>query len=457
VFIDPSVAWGERQNWAWAYRSWRNNSYWNTKEDVRVGYESDTNGLSRSFFQLDTANLGGATIHKSTFRIKETWSWSCTPTPVELWSTGPISPQTTWERQPGKVSRLDTVAAAKGRPDCGAGNLEFNATEAAREAAAKGWSSVTLGLYASDESDKYQWKRFDPKTITLETEYNNPPDTPSSLATTPASSCTSGGLIGNTRVSLSALINDRDAGNLSAEYQLFKAGQSTPIATQALPANNGRVATWSVPDTALPNGDYTWQVRAVDQDGAASGWSAACKFSVDRNRPSKPPVINSAQFPNGSSGWPAGTAKARTAGTFTFDANGVIDVKELIYYTDFDAHHRVVPANGTVTITPPGSGAHFVHSYSVDQAGNRSDTTTYLYYAARSQGADGPKDLNGDGNPDIWTVDTRGTLLTYAGQGDGRFATATDAGLTFNGAQIDTFGDWNDDGYTSIHRPAPCG
>ncbi|MYT21739.1 VCBS repeat-containing protein, partial [Streptomyces sp. SID7760] len=44
VFIDPSVAWGERQNWAWAYRSWPKNSYWNTKQDVRVGYESETNG-----------------------------------------------------------------------------------------------------------------------------------------------------------------------------------------------------------------------------------------------------------------------------------------------------------------------------------------------------------------------------------------------------------------------------
>ncbi|WP_030295764.1 hypothetical protein [Streptomyces katrae] len=83
VYIDPSLAWGERQNWAWAYRSWPNNSYWNTKQDVRVGYESETNGLSRSF-QLDTTNLKGAQVTKSTFRAKKTWSWSCTATPVEL-------------------------------------------------------------------------------------------------------------------------------------------------------------------------------------------------------------------------------------------------------------------------------------------------------------------------------------------------------------------------------------
>ncbi|MER6776003.1 ricin-type beta-trefoil lectin domain protein [Streptomyces sp. NPDC000656] len=450
VYIDPSLAWGERQNWAWAYRSWPNNSYWNTKQDVRVGYESETNGLSRSFFQLDTANLKGAQVTKSTFRVKETWSWSCTATPVELWSTGAISPKTTWNNQPGKGRKLDTVTAAKGRAECGAGNLEFNATDLAKESASKGWSSITLGLYAPNEGDQYQWKRFDPKTITLETEYNNPPDTPSALGTSPSTSCANGGAIGNTRVGLYATFSDRDAGNLNAEYQVFKAGQSTPVATQTLPANNGKVTTWSVPDASLPSGDYTWQVRAKDGDGATSVWSPSCKFSVDRNRPSKPPVISSTQFPDGRNGWPATTGKARTPGTFTFNANGVTDVKEIIYSTDFEPWNRPVPASGSVTIAPSGSGPHYIYAYSVDKAGNRSDTTSYLYYATRSQTVDGPKDLNGDGNRDIWTVDSRGTLLMYAGQGNGKFAPAADGGVSFGGAQIDTFGDWDGDGYNDL-------
>lgn len=460
VYIDPSVAWGERQNWAWAYRSWPNNSYWNTKQDVRVGHESDTNGLSRSFFQLDTSNIKGALVSKSTFRVKETWAWSCTATPVELWSTGPISPQTTWNNQPGKVHRLATVTAAKGYEGCAPGNLEFDATEAAKESASKGWSSVTLGLYASNESDVYQWKRFDPKTITLETEYNNPPGKPTGLGTNPDGPCDATGRIapshsiGDARVSVYATVDDPDAGNLEAEFQLLKQatfpGGAKLIAEQGIAASKGKVATWSIPDATLPNGSYYWKVRAKDQDGAYSDWSYACSFTIDRSRPAKPPLISSAQFPDGRNGWPPTTGKARTPGTFTLSANGVTDAKEILYYTDTEPAPQAVAPGASVTVTPPGSGPHFVYAITVDKAGNRSDTATYLYYANRSQSQDGPNDLNGDGNRDIWTVDSRGSLLTYAGQGNGKFSAAAKGGVSFSGAQIGTQGDWDGDGYNDL-------
>ncbi|MER6780100.1 MULTISPECIES: FG-GAP-like repeat-containing protein [unclassified Streptomyces] len=448
VYIDPSVAWSEHHDWAWAYRSWPNNSYWNTKQDVRVGYESETNGLSRSFFQLDTANIKGAQITKSTFRIKETWSWSCTATPVELWSTEAISSDTTWNHQPKQRRMLDTVKAAKGRAECAAGNLEFNATSIAQEAASNGWNSLTLGLYAPNESDQYQWKRFDPKTIVLETEYNNPPATPTGLGTSPATSCTEGGVIGNTRIALYAKAEDADGGNLQAEFQLFKAGQSAPVATQALPALRGRVVTWAVPDATLVSGSYSWKVRITDQDNASSAWSSTCTFAVDRDRPSHPPVIGSAQFPDGSAGWPATTGVARTPGSFTFGANGETDLKEIWYYTDDQPRLKSVAPDASVTIVPPGAGPHHVYAYAIDKAGNRSDTATYTYYAKRSNLLDGPGDLNGDGNRDIWTLDAKDQLLTYTGQGNGTFvrAKSEDGGAAFGGAQIAYQGDWDGDG-----------
>ncbi len=453
VFIDPSWAWGERQNWTRVYKKYPNTSYWNSKDDVRVGYEAQTNGLSRSFFQFDTSNLKGTQVNKSTLRVRNTWSWSCQDRPVQLWHVNAISPKTTWNNQPGKIgsSPLYTVNDSKGwSKDCAAGNLEFDTTGLARQAASSGWSSVTVGLYAANESDTYGWKRFDPKTLTVETEYNNPPSTPAELGTNPSSSCTAGGAIGNARVSLHATIDDADGGNLQADFEIYGAGQSAPAVQQSIPANKGRVATWAVPDANLPDGDYTWRVRAKDQDNAYSAWSAACKFSIDRDRPSKPPLITSAQFPDGKNGWPSSTGKARNPGTFALGANGVTDAKEIVYYTDFDPGARAAAPGGSVTITPPGAGPHYVYAYTVDKAGNRSDTATYLYYAGRSAERDAPNDLNGDGQRDIWTLDKQGSLLSYAGQGNAKFSAAVNGGQNFLGAYIEASGDWGQDGYNDL-------
>lgn len=167
VYIDPSWAWGKRQNWTRVYKHYPKTSYWNTKEVVRVGYESETGGsdrISRSFFQLDTANLKGANVKSSTFRVRNTWSWSCQDRPVELWHVGAISPKTTWNNQPPQYSKLFTVDDAKGwSSDCAAGNLEFDATTKIREAASKGWASVNFGLYASNEADTFGWKSSTPR------------------------------------------------------------------------------------------------------------------------------------------------------------------------------------------------------------------------------------------------------------------------------------------------------
>lgn len=454
VFIDPSIAWGARQNWAWAYRSWGDNSYWNTKEDVRVGFESQTNGLSRSYFQLDTSAVKGAMVSKATFRVKETWSWSCTKTPVQLFATGPISPETTWRNQPARGNLLDTVWAAKGRPGCEAGNLEFNATEAVKQAAANHWSSVTMGLFAQNEGDEYQWKRFDAKTMTLEIEYNNPPHTPSDPGTSPWVPCVQGGSIGNTTIGLYATISDPDSGNLNTEFQIFKDGQSAPVSSQSIPANNGRVATWNVPDASLPDGSYSWRARTTDQEGAQSAWSQTCKFTVDRDRPTKAPAIISTVFPDGRNGWPDNTGQARQEGDFVLSANGVKDVVWYGYYTDWDPEVKstVVAAGTSFTakLTPPSAGPHFVYSFSQDAAGNRSDTTAYQFYAERAAQKDIPHDLNGDGFRDIWSSDRFGSLLTYAGQGNRRFSAMVSSGKSFAGSQVATLGDWNDDGRNDL-------
>lgn len=463
VYIDPQWAWGERQNWTRVYKHYPNYSFWNSTDPIRVGYEAQSGGsdrISRSFIQLDTSDVMGAEVKSATFRVKNTWSWSCESRPVEVWHTTGITSKTTWNNQPTQLSLLRTVNDSKGWdskiPGCAAGNLEFDITSKVKARAKEGknnqgMANITLGLYAQNEGDTYGWKKFDPKTATLEIKYNTLPKRPEGLGTYPKTDCRNGGVIGNTRVSLYATHSDRDGGNLTARFNLYKAGVADPVRTMDLPALKDKVTTWAVPDVDLPTGSYTWNVVTKDKDQAWGPTSVTCKFSVDRTRPSSPPTITSTVFPNGETKWPANTGKARTPGAFTFGPNTVPDVAQYYYWTDTDPDVTPVSASApTVTITPPSYGPHFVYAYSVDKAGNRSDTATYIYYAATSKTRDVPFDLNGDGQHDIWAADGNGTLLTYAGQGSGEFNNASNGGGSFAGKQITTFGDWGEDGYNDL-------
>ncbi|WP_405489425.1 FG-GAP-like repeat-containing protein [Streptomyces sp. NBC_00096] len=453
VFIDPSWAWGIRHNWTRTSKRYPNNNYLNANEVARVGYENETNGLSRSFFELDTANLRGAKVISSTFRIKNVWSWSCQARKVNLYQTTGISNRTTWNNPPSNIGFVDDVNESKGwSSGCAAGNLEFDVTGNIRGIAAAGKASVTYGLYAADESDTFGWKKFDAKTAVLETVYNNPPATPTSLGTNPRTHCATGGLIGNTAISLYALVTDPNAGNLLAQFQVYRG--STPVVDELIPGLRDRISTLAVPDAKLPSGDYTWRVRAYDQS-EYSDWSATCKFSVDRDRPSEKPAVTSTAFPKGDKTWPANSGPARTPGAFTLSANGVKDVTYYSYFTDWQPDvqtAKVAPGDPvTIQLTPPAVGPHFVHVFSQDPAGNRSDTTTYPFYAVKSaSGRDIANDLNGDGFRDIWSKDTFGSLATYAGHGDAKF-TATNGGLSINAARSTTAsGDWGTDGYNDL-------
>ncbi|MFJ4870338.1 FG-GAP-like repeat-containing protein [Streptomyces sp. NPDC088757] len=490
VYIDPSWGYGDRQKWSWTrvYKRYPGQSFWNAKDPVRVGYEAQTGGsdrISRSFFQLDISHLKNTEVKEATFRVKNTWSWSCQDRPVDLYPTGAINSKTNWGNQPDKLttSPLDTVDDSKGwiPPDgsnsaCPAGNLEFDATNWVKGRAAAGAETITFGLYA-DEDDTFGWKKFDPKTVVLETKYNTPPDLPGKLGTSPTTPCASGGALGNVTVSLYATIKDEDKGNLTAEFELYenKAGTATRVFTKAVPALNERVATLTVPVSLTPGGKgsdgkditYSWRVRALDSDKSDSGWkNAPCAFKVDRQRPKRPPVIVSPKgtdgkpvYPPGDAGWPALTGKARKQVTFTFQPVET-DIKKIYWWTDTDPDlNEVAPAGGVYSglVSIPSYGPHMIYAYSVDGAGNRSDTATYLYYANKDQARDEPNDVNGDRFKDIWSPDGNGTLIAYTGHGDRQFSTmnAASGDATFPGQQVSTVDDWQQDGYHDLLALVP--
>ncbi|WP_415923628.1 VCBS repeat-containing protein [Streptomyces sp. ME12-02E] len=489
VYIDPYVD-GSRYSWTIAYKKYPNSSFFNGAgfgdgtTTARVGYENETNGLARSYFRMNTKNLWSTNkkVVKSTFRIKNTWSWSCTAKPVELWRTAVIGSSTTWNNRPTRREEMDTVKDAKGWGSaCPAGNLAFDVFKGAKDAAANKWNTITLELAASDEDDVYGWKKFSAKSAVLSTEYNTYPNAPSGLDTIPSTKNSKGcgdtapyGLIGNTDIYLTAKGRDPDGGTVKVKFHLWPTGhnpnddrEGVIIVDKTVSVTSGTVAKLKVtkaqltPYLSMANGNFSW--KAQDSDGSlSSDWNPpkgdpGCRFVFDPSRPSTPPVIASSQFPDGSDGWPATTSSVRTEGSFTLSSGGVADVAKYEYWTDTDPTVRTVTpgsAGGSVTakFTPKKAGTNHLYARSLDKAGNKSDTADYLFYANGLAVADKPGDINGDGNADLYGIAQNGDLNRFYGAGDGTLTQASSSASdsSWTGVQITHRGDWNDDGYEDL-------
>ncbi|MFI9296722.1 DNRLRE domain-containing protein [Streptomyces gardneri] len=119
-------------------------------DTARVGYESVTGGFSRSFFTVDwEPSMKGARVTEAYFYALETYSWSCTPKPVELWLTGAISSGTTWNTRPAWSGKIESVDAAHGySSSCPDDYVRFTTTATAQTATDHGWPTATLGMRA---------------------------------------------------------------------------------------------------------------------------------------------------------------------------------------------------------------------------------------------------------------------------------------------------------------------
>ncbi|BDM71546.1 hypothetical protein HEK616_50330 [Streptomyces nigrescens] len=486
LYIDPYIE-GSRYAWTIAYEKYPNSAFYNgagwIERDgkkgtttARVGYENETNGLGRSYFRMNTKNLWSTNkkVLHSTFRIMNKWSWSCSSRPVDMYRTDTISSATTWNNQPAKRGKLDTVNDAKGwGTGCPAGNLAFDTTTAAKDAASGHWNTITLLLQAADESDVYGWKKFDAKSAVLSTEYNTVPNAPTGLYTHPSSGSKCGAtapytVIGNTDITLGAKFGDRDGGTVKAQFVLWPTGHggADNEVRKTISVTSNTLGKLVVPKATLTSllknagvagtGTFSWWAQTSD-GSLVSAWSPQCHFQFDATRPSHPPTVTSPQFPDGSDGWPAVTGSVRSPGTFTVASGGVSDVVSYTYWTETDDTRRTTkPAttggSATLALTPTLTGANQLYVQSSDRAGNRSDTTTYLFYANGPKQPDKPGDLNGDGNADLWGVDKDGTLHRFYGSGNGTLteANATASQATWNNTKITHRGDWTSDGYEDL-------
>ncbi|MEU9092830.1 DNRLRE domain-containing protein [Streptomyces sp. NPDC048428] len=462
VFVDPSVK-KHTQNWTTAYNRFPKSTFYNGRgfnkggtHEARVGFESDTWGTSRSFFNISfDKGLKGAKLTSAKLRVLETYSWSCQDRSMSVHITGAINSRTNWSNAPKLTdgNKLSTKSFAHGyKSGCHDAYETFDVRSGAQKRADEGAESITFGMRARDENAQYAWKKFQSdgdNAPVLEIVYNRRPDAPTALDLNPDGKCTTTEpytRMGSGSVSFTAKASDKDKNLDFLDVDLWPTGKWAT--TGDLLGATGKALAGGDTDTALRttplfpttkltnNTVYSWRVRAVDDAGASSTYSPSgtpCRFVLDTAAP-RPPKVSSTVFPDADgnengfgneaedSNWSA--VKFGTAGSFTVRSLDT-DVVRYEYGYGQAAYPfslaRTAGTAATVSATianakPPAAGPNVLYVRTVDGAGNVSQPTKYFFYVSPRDLADTPGDFTGDKLPDLMAVTAGGNLALYASQ-----------------------------------------
>ncbi|MEH0520007.1 DNRLRE domain-containing protein [Streptomyces stelliscabiei] len=462
VFVDPSVK-KQVQNWTTAYSRHPNATFYNGRgfnkggtHEARVGFESDTWGTSRSYFNIYfDKDLKGTKIVSATLYMLETYSWSCSARSMSVHLTGKVSGRTNWRNAPRlhDGNKITTKSFAHGyKSGCRDAWEGFNVRTAAQKKADEGRDSITFGMRARDENSQYAWKKFlanGEYPPVLELVYNRKPTAPTSLDLGPDAKCTTTQpyvRMGSGSLTFTAKASDKDKNLEFLDFDLWPHGKWA--STGDLLGKTGKVTVGGDKDTALRTTDefstgkltngtlYSWRVRARDDAGSFSRFSPAktpCRFVLDTAAP-KLPKVGSTDFPNADTdenGFGSGaddskwsTKKFGTAGTFTVRALNT-DVVRYEYGFNSPSYpfhlDRKAGTAATVSATltnakPPTAGPNVLYVRTVDGAGNVSQPTKYFFYVSPRDQADSPGDFTGDKLPDLMAVTEEGNLSLYPSQ-----------------------------------------
>ncbi|HWL35072.1 MAG TPA: LamG-like jellyroll fold domain-containing protein [Frankiaceae bacterium] len=388
LYIDP--AWNaSRIEWGMIDKTYPSNVYHNWTGDQGVGYQNfDGVSTKRLMWEFNTSGLNGKHVLSSTLTAYQTWSSTCTATPVDVYVTTNVSTGTTWNNSSSSTAwpkRITSKNTNVGRTGCDPDGalVAFTVTTAAVDAAAANLDVQSLGLRAPNELDNSQWKRFRPD-ITYSTTYNTVPSQPSATylkTTNPNTTCVTGAnrpWVGVNNPKVWARVVDGDGGNLYAEFEIRNlAAGSTPAIGRTYGASG---SDFSYQLAARPDGSYTWRARG--DDGVDEGaWSVSCEYSVDTVDPTMMPTVTSPTH------YPENAISPLTlgdTGQFTVVSGGDTDIKYYKYAINSDppsipATPGTLSGPATISYTADKTGVNFLKVQSIDRAGNPGPTRTYEF------------------------------------------------------------------------------
>ncbi|MBV1854485.1 LamG-like jellyroll fold domain-containing protein [Catellatospora tritici] len=412
VYIDPTPVWTPKSynktGWASVAETYPSSNYWNDTPDPQGNMQVGNSGVVWSHtlmnFALPTL-AAGSTVNKATLRLREVWSWSCTASTVNVYAPTAYtlsSSNATWNYWNGKQgSVIDGQPEAHGyNSSCPAADVEFDVKSVVTSRLGKTQTFLLMGT--NEANDHNSWKEFSPSTATLNLEYNQPPNVPSTLSTSPVTGCTTLTTVGDANINLKAVVSDPDGNTVGAGFELWKSSApgsilySTPPATFDFGSGQTAVAlvNKSVLETAAAGAvtKFSWHVRTYD-GRAYSSYSSTCDFNFDPTRAGAPDVTVAAtatvNSPIQVTVTPPPTGTAPASYMYQLNAGAPITVPA----TSGNASFTVTPTRFTNTITVTG----------VTAGGNIGDSASQTF-TAQAASPEAVDDLTMDGKADLLTV-----------------------------------------------------
>jgi len=356
--------------------------------DLPVGAWRDDAGkhhMARMLVSFDISAYRGTKVDDAIVFTHETAANQCPNRSLDLWSTGAVTPTTSWVNPPAERQFLGNVSATP--TGCPAAHLGWDATAALVSAVTAGESTLTLEFRVPEahEGDVAYGRRLT-ADVRMTVHSDTAPNTPTQLRTYGRDCVTDAPypyVPGLGDFQLSAKVTDPDTIDLIDAHFVIWPVAHPDQRTELLygSAISGSTAAVHVPAGYLADGvSYGWTVHA-DDGTFSSDPAAPCYFTADLAVPAAP-TVSSTDYPSDE----ATHGGAGIPGSFTFGANGSADVVRYDYGWTSEPTDSVSPAtmggDVTLTLTPPNDGFDTLTVVSVDRAGLRSESTHYNIFVA---------------------------------------------------------------------------
>ncbi|MFI6759568.1 hypothetical protein ACIBF5_10585 [Micromonospora sp. NPDC050417] len=381
--------------WAYTDSHQPKASFVNPSVDVPVGTRRDADGnahTSRFYFTYDLTSLKGQVVHQATVYAPERSVTDCAvEAPVELWRTGPIKEQTSWKRAPAELERIGEQTLG-GVGECPSG-FGYDVVPAVNAALARRDAKITfeLRIPQARETDPALGRTFRNRP-SLTISSNHPPTIADARLESPDAGCGTRNRPSkvNHYSTLAAKVSDRDQfAFLSGQFATWPV--TDPQQRQEIGGSSyGDGTVRGNPDlSAHPHGTVlAWAARGYDNQDY-SAWTKPCYLEIDREAPTKAPVVISTTYPETvDPSSPVDGGGPGVPGKFRFDAEGDRDVVAYRWSDGSGIVERVAARRpggpATITYTPRRDGPIWFRVTALDAAGNAGPEREYEFYVRRT-------------------------------------------------------------------------